>query len=209
MIVGMGAHEWFAEVPGSDPIRAAGRVFPWSRIEIRDDEGNVLPTGSPGRIWSQSDGQIDGYLNAPAETRERFRDGWVHIGDIGKIDANGYLYLLDRANDLIISGGFNIYPSELENVIGQIPDVIEVAVFGVPHEKWGECPVAVCCVSAGSSLTESEVIDHVAEKLGSYRKPGQVVIRKEPLPRSPVGKVMRRALREPYWKGLGSNVSGS
>jgi acyl-CoA synthetase (AMP-forming)/AMP-acid ligase II len=209
VVAAMGPSEWFSAVDGSQPLRAAGRAYPWAEIEIRDEEGNVLPDGEPGRIWSRNDGQIAGYMNAPTQTAERFVDGWVHIGDVGKLDENGYLYLLDRAGDMINSGGYNIYPSEIEDVITQLPDVVEAAAFAVPHEKWGETPLAVVVTLPGSTLTAQEVIDHVTGELGSYRKPTRVVLQEDPLPRSPVGKMMRRSLRDPYWEGIDRRISGA
>jgi acyl-CoA synthetase (AMP-forming)/AMP-acid ligase II len=128
-------------------------------------------------------------------------DGWVLTGDIGTIDRNGYLYLLDRADDMIISGGYNIWPMELENAIADHPDVMEVAVFGIPHPRWGETPCAVVVPKPGGRVEEEEVIRLCADRLGSYKKPGLVVVRDEPLPKTPVGKIKRRALREPYWVG--------
>ncbi len=122
-------------------------------------------------------------------------------GDVGRLDENGYLYLVDRKKDTIVSGGFNIYPGELENAIASHPAVIEVAVFGIPHEKWGETPMAVCAVTPGESITEEEIIGLVTDRLGSYMKPTKVELRTDLLPRSPTGKIMRRALREPYWSG--------
>src|SRR5690606_18207363 len=102
IICGVGPEERLAEVTGSQPLRSAGRLFPWADVEIRDEKGTVLPTGQAGLIWTKTSGQISGYLNAPRETAERLRDGWWHIGDIGRIDENGYLYLVDRSSDMII-----------------------------------------------------------------------------------------------------------
>ena len=128
-------------------------------------------------------------------------DGWVLTGDIGMIDKNGYLYLLDRAADMIISGGFNIWPMELENAIATHPAVMEVAVFGIPDPRWGETPCAVVVPKSGRTIDVAEVMQLCAEQLGSYKKPGSVVIRDEPLPKTPVGKIKRRELREPFWAG--------
>jgi acyl-CoA synthetase (AMP-forming)/AMP-acid ligase II len=205
---GMGPKEWFADVEGSEPLRAAGKMYPWAQVEIRDAAGNPLPIGEPGEIWSQGDSQIVEFLGAPSETSQRIRDGWIFTGDIGKFDKNGYLYLLDRQNDMIISGGYNIYPTELENVIATHPDVLEAAVFGIPHSKWGESPMAVCTVAGSAAVTEEDIIRLVTEQLGSYKKPSRVEIRREPLPRSPVGKLMRRALRDPYWVDRDRPIAG-
>ena len=150
-----------------------------------------------------------GFWNNPEATAERLVDGWVLTGDIGMLDANGYLYMLDRADDMIISGGYNIWPAELENVITDHPAVIEVAVFGVPHERWGESPYALCVIKPGAEVTEAEIIALCAERLGSYKKPGRVEFRTEALPKSPVGKVKRKDLREPHWAGHDRRVAGS
>jgi acyl-CoA synthetase (AMP-forming)/AMP-acid ligase II len=136
-------------------------------------------------------------------------DGWVHTGDIGRLDVNGFLYVLDRADDMIVSGGFNIWPAELETVIADHPDVVEVAVFAIPHERWGETPCAVCHVEPGARVTEADIVDLVTRRLGSYKKPGRVEFRHEPLPKSVVGKLLRKALREPYWAGQTQRVHGA
>jgi len=110
---------------------------------------------------------------------------------------------------MIISGGYNIWPAELENVIASHPEVLEVAVFGIPHPRWGETPHAHCVVSAGAKVTEDEITTLVAEQLGSYKKPGGVTLTTEPLPKSPVGKIRRKDLREPFWAGRDRRISGS
>ena len=133
----------------------------------------------------------------------------MRTNDIGVMDSNGYIYLLDRKDDMIISGGYNIYPAELENVISKHPAVIETAVFGIPHEKWGETPMAVCVVNGNTPVTEEEIIDLVKENLGSYKKPTNVEITTEPLPKSMVGKVMRKTLRDPHWKGKDRRIGGA
>lgn len=205
----MGPHEWFAEVPGSNPLRACGRVHPWVEIELRDDSGAAVPLGKTGEIAMRGDGQFPGFYDEPAETAARLVDGWVLTGDVGRLDENGYLYLVDRKKDTIVSGGFNIYPGELENAIASHPAVIEVAVFGIPHQKWGETPMAVCAVTPGESITEEEIIGLVTDRLGSYMKPTKVELRTDLLPRSPTGKIMRRALREPYWSGHEARIAGA
>ncbi|MFF2060108.1 class I adenylate-forming enzyme family protein [Rhodococcus qingshengii] len=206
---GMGAADWFADVPGSEPLLAAGRLFPWAELEVRDEEGREVPTGEVGDIWVRSDTSATEFYNAPEETAERIRDGWVSVGDVGRIDTNGYVYLIDRKNDMIVSGGFNIYPGELENVIASHPDVLEVAVFAVPNATWGESPMAVCMVAEGANVTEDEIITLVSDRLGSYKKPVHVQFQTEPLPRSPVGKLMRRTLREPHWDGHARRISAT
>ncbi|MFD2580125.1 class I adenylate-forming enzyme family protein [Novosphingobium colocasiae] len=149
------------------------------------------------------------FWNDPEASAERMVDGWIKTGDIGRIDINGYVYLIDRAADTIISGGYNIYPGEIERVIANDPRVTEVAVFGVPHARWGESPMALCVLAAGAEMAERDVIDLVARELGGYQKPSRVEFSRAPLPRSAVGKINRKQLREPYWQGAGRRVAGS
>ena len=201
--------EWYSEIEGSTPLRSAGRVLPYALIEIRSTDGEALPTGEVGEIWSRCEAQMQGYWGDEELAKGRIRDGWVRSGDIGRLDANGYLYVMDRADDMIVSGGFNIYPAELETVIANHPKVIEVAVFGVPHAKWGETPMAVCQVADATGVSEQEVIDLVAERMGSYLKPTRVAFTTDPLPKTLVGKLSRRTLREPYWRGHDRSVSGA
>ena len=204
------SREWFSEIPGSNPLRSAGRPFPFVEVDILDVETHKpLPTGEEGVIAVRSDGQMKGFWEDEEGTRERVIDGWVITGDVGRFDNNGYLYVLDRANDMIISGGFNIYPAELENAIGEHPSVAEVAVFAIPDERWGETPAAHVVVDDLSSITEQEVIALVVERLGSYKKPSKVVLTTDPLPKSPVGKILRKALRDPYWVGMQRRIGGA
>jgi acyl-CoA synthetase (AMP-forming)/AMP-acid ligase II len=205
----IGPRELFAEIPGSQPIRSAGRVFPFAELAILDVESHKpLAVGEEGEIAAKTDGQMSGFWNDPEATAAKIHEGWVLTGDIGKLDEHGYLYVLDRVADMIISGGFNIWPAELENVIASHPAIIEVAVFGVPDERWGETPIAVCVVAEGERVDEEEIIELCKERLGSYKKPSQVIVTADPLPRSPVGKVLRRSLRDPYWKGRERAVAG-
>ena len=190
-------------------MRACGMTLPFAELEIRGEDNEALPYGEVGQIAAKTEGQMKGFWNNPAATAERLVDGWVLTGDIGMLDENGYLYMMDRADDMIISGGFNIWPMELENVITDHPAVIEVAVFGVPHERWGETPMAVCVTDGKTAVAEQEIIDLCAERLGSYKKPSRVQFTTEPLPKSPVGKVKRKDLREPYWAGRDRRVGGS
>ena len=209
-IVGMGPNQWFGEVDGSQPLRAAGRVMPFAELKILDpDTHEELPIGSEGEIASRCDGQMDGFWGDEEATAARMHEGMVLTGDIGRLDTNGYLYVVDRKDDMIISGGFNIWPAELENVLTDHPAVIEAAVFGIPSERWGETPCAVVTVDGTTPVNDQELIDICADRLGSYKKPGEVVITTEPLPKSPVGKILRKDLREPYWAGHDRRVSGN
>jgi acyl-CoA synthetase (AMP-forming)/AMP-acid ligase II len=205
----MGPREWFGTLAGSEPLRAAGRVLPFAELEIRDDNNRPVPIGESGEIAIRCEGQMTGLWNDDELTALRLRDGWVLTGDIGRLDAHGYLYVIDRVDDMIISGGFNIWPAELEQAIAALPGVREVVVVGVPHPKWGEAPLAVVYADPGARLDEQTVIETCRSRLGSYKKPSAVIFRDEPMPRSPVGKVQRKAIREPFWAGQGRRVAGS
>lgn len=205
----MGPRQWFAEVEGSTPLRACGMPLPFAELEIWDEDNNPVPLGEVGEIVAKTDGQMQGFWNDPKGTAERIVNGWVKTGDIGMLDKNGYLYMLDRADDMIISGGYNIYPAELENVISDHPGVIEAAVFGVPDEKWGETPMAIVVTDGKTKVSEEEIVARCADVLGSYKKPHVVKITQEPLPKSPVGKVKRKDLREPFWAGRSRRVGGN
>jgi acyl-CoA synthetase (AMP-forming)/AMP-acid ligase II len=205
----MGSKDWFREMPGSDPIRAAGRILPFAELDIRDGENNPLPIGEEGEIAIRCDGQMTGIWGDDELSARRLIDGWVLTGDVGRMDQNGYLYVVDRVDDMIVSGGFNIWPAELEQAISSLPAVREVAVFGVPHDKWGEAPHAVVVVAPDADLDDATVIETCRSQLGSYKKPDKVEFRTDPLPRSPVGKIQRKVLREPYWAGEERRVRGS
>lgn len=190
----MGPRQWFGQLPGSNPLRAAGRPLVFADLEIQDEQGNQVAVGEPGEIAVRCDGQMVGFWENEGASKEKLVNGFVLTGDIGRMDKNGYLYILDRKDDMIISGGFNIWPAELENVIMDHPAVIEAAVFGVPHTKWGETPVAVCYVATMGTVTGEEIIALCRERLGSYKKPAQVMFQTEPLPRTPVRKLARKVL---------------
>lgn len=204
----MGPHDWFGDVPGSNPLRAAGRVHPYVQVRILDAAGIEVPVGEEGEIVAKVEGQMRLYWGDEALTASRLRDGWVHTQDIGRLDENGFLYVLDRVDDMIVSGGFNIWPAELETTLADHPDVLEAAVFGVPHEKWGETPVAVVCVAEGAQVTSDELVAMCKERLGSYKKPSRVTITTDPLPKTVVGKLSRKELRAPHWAGHDRRVGG-
>jgi acyl-CoA synthetase (AMP-forming)/AMP-acid ligase II len=205
----MSAKEWFSEAPGSNPLRSCGRVQYFADIKILDlITHEELPIGAEGEIAARCDGQMEGFWGDPEATAERILDGWVLTGDVGKLDDRGFLYIMDRKGDMIVSGGFNIYPAELENVIAAHPSVREVAVFSVPSEKWGESPAAVIYADP-ARVTEQDIVALVTEQLGSYKKPSVVQIRDEPLPKNVAGKLLKRQLREPFWEGRDRRVAGS
>lgn len=208
-VVWMTSKEWFGEVEGSQPLMAAGKVMPFARIEIRDEDNRPLPEGEVGELALQCDGQISEIWNDPELTRKRIVDGWLLTGDIGRIDSKGYLYLSDRKDDLIITGGFNVWPAELELVIGELPEVREVIVVRAPHERFGETPAAVVVLHAGATLTEEQVVQVCERRLGKLKRPSIVQFRDEPLPRTPVGKIRRNEVRNGFWAGSGMTMRGS
>ncbi len=137
------------------------------------------------------------------------KDGFVLTGDVGRLDDNAYLYVLDRKDDMIISGGFNIWPAELENAILDHPAVVEAAVFAIPDERWGETPLAVCVVVPDADVSEQEIIDLCRARLGVVQEALQGGVPGGTPPKSPVGKLQRKVLREPYWQGQGRRVGGN
>ncbi|CAJ0895558.1 class I adenylate-forming enzyme family protein [Ralstonia flatus] len=183
-----------------DRLSSVGRPNPLIRVEILGKGGQVLPQGKSGEICVRGDLLMKGYYKAPDKTAETIVDGWLHTGDIGHLDADGYLHITDRTKDMIISGGFNVYPSEVEQVIWSHPAVQDCAVIGVPDEKWGEAVKAVVELNVGQSVSAEELIALCKERLGSVRTPKSVDF-VAALPRSTVGKVLKKDLREQYWQG--------
>ena len=205
----MGPQEWFRELPGSEPVVSAGRVMPFAELEIRDDDNRPLPVGEQGQIAVRCEGQMTGLWDDPEQTSRRLVDGWVLTGDVGRLDRRGFLHVTDRMDDMIVSGGFNIWPAELERVISALPGVREVVVVGAPHERWGETPLAEVLLYDGAELEAVVIVEACREQLGPYKQPGRVVFRAEPFPRSPVGKLQRKLVKEPYWAGEERRVRGA
>ncbi len=191
-----------AQAVGEDFIRnrsAAGRVLPLAQMRIVDANGAVLSTGQSGEIQFRGAMAMQGYWNRPEETAAAFTaDGWLRTGDVGYLDAESYVFIVDRVKDMIISGGENIYCAEVERVMGEMPGVGECAAFGIPDERLGELLVAVV---VGQGMDEAAVREWVGERLARYKAPGRVVISDQPLPRNDVGKVNKAALRS-AWAAL-------
>lgn len=186
------------ELASDDRLSSVGRPNPLIRVEIFDDNNRILPQGESGEICVRGDLLMKGYYKAQQKTAETLIDGWLHTGDIGHLDSEGYLHITDRKKDLIISGGFNVYPSEVEQVIWGHPAVQDCAVIGVPDAQWGESVKAVIELSAGQTATEADIIALCKDRLGSVKAPKSVEI-VDSLPRSAVGKVLKKDLRERYW----------
>jgi len=187
-------------------LASAGRPYTYVDVRVVDDSGKEVPVGEPGEVIVKGDHIMKGYWKLPQEqTDEKLRNGWIYTGDIGKWDEAGYLYLVDRKGAMIISGGLNIFPNEVEQVLYQYPGVVEAAVFGVPDEQWGEAVKAVVALKPGSEAAEKDIIAFCRDSLAHYKVPRSVEFR-ESLPKSDVGKILTKELREPYWKGLEKRI---
>ena len=179
-------------------LASAGRAALNYEVRIVDEEGREVPVGQVGEIAVRSEAMTIGYWNLPEQTAESMKDGWRFTGDFGKFDKEKYVYIVDRKNDMIISGGKNIYPREIEEVIYAHESVLDVAVLGIPDDYWGESVKALVVLKEGMTATEDEIIHLCKERLASYKKPKSVEFREE-LPRSPTGKILKRKIREEYW----------
>jgi long-chain acyl-CoA synthetase len=174
---------------------------------VDPDTRTPLAAGEIGEVAVRGPNLMLGYWNKPDQTDAVLAGGWYHTGDLGRLDADGYLYLVDRAKDMIVSGGENVYSTEVEDVLYRHPAVREAAVFGVPDPRWGEAVHAV--VVPRSPVTEEELIAHCRESIAGYKVPKRIELRDEPLPKSGAGKLLKRELRAPYWEGRESMVSGA
>jgi long-chain acyl-CoA synthetase len=170
-------------------------------LSIHDEDGNELPTGAIGEVCARGGNYMVEYWNKPEATAEVFRDGWYHTGDAGYVDEDGYLYLVDRVKDMIVTGGENVYSSEVENALSTHPAVGQVAVIGIPDERWGEAVHAIVVLKPGLSAKQLELIEHCREHIAGYKLPKTVEFRLDPLPLSGAMKVLKKDLRAPYWEG--------
>ena len=173
---------------------SVGRPVPGTEVEIRDDNGHPLPPGEAGEVCARSPGIMQGYWRAPEATSEAIEDGWLHTGDIGYLDAEGYLFIVDRKKDLIIRGGFNVYPRDVEDALVQHPAVQMAAVVGRPSERHGEEVVASVSLAAGAEITAEELVEWAREHIGGYKYPREVYL-VDAIPLTPVGKIDRKAVR--------------
>ena len=199
------AHFAGSRLASDERLSSVGHPNPLIRVEIMDDANEILPRGETGEICVRGDLVMKGYYKAPGKTAETIIDGWLHTGDIGHVDAEGYLHITDRKKDMIISGGFNVYPSEIEQVIWSHPAVQDCAVIGVPDEQWGEAVKAVVEFNAGQQVSPEELIALCKEKLGSVKAPKTIDV-VDALPRSPIGKVLKKDLRAKYWRDTARRI---
>lgn len=180
-------------------LSSAGRVTPGVEVYIVDDSGRPLPPGETGEIMIRCRATIQGYYRNPEATAAEFSDGTWRSGDLGYIDDAGYLFIVDRKKDMIISGGFNVYAVEVEAALASHPAVLMSAVVGVPHPEWGEAVHAEVALRTGAVATGAELIAHVKSQIGGYKAPKALTF-VESLPLTAVGKVLRRVVKEKYWK---------
>lgn len=181
-------------------LSACGQPAITNALAIMDEEGKPLPQGEAGEICVRGDIVMLGYYKQPEQTAETIIDGWLHTGDVGHLDGEGFLHITDRKKDMIISGGFNVYPSEVEQVLWTHPAVLDCAVIGVPDAQWGEAVKAVVELKPGASVTAEELIVLCKDRLGSVKAPKSVDFMAS-LPRSMVGKVLKKDIRKAYWEG--------
>jgi acyl-CoA synthetase (AMP-forming)/AMP-acid ligase II len=185
---------------GGELLRSAGRAAIGVTISIRDDKGVVVDRGGIGEVCAQGGNFMREYWRRPEQTAAAFRDGWYRTGDAGRLDAGGYLHLVDRVKDMIVTGGENVYSIEVENAISTHPAVAQVAVIGIPHPVWGEQVHAIVVLKSGAEATQDELQDHARQSISGYKVPKSVEFRTEPIPLSGALKPLKRELRKPYWE---------
>jgi long-chain acyl-CoA synthetase len=196
------------EEPYVTRLRSAGVPIVGVEAEVRRPDGTPAETGEPGEIWVRGPNIMKGYWNRPDETAAALdADGWYHTGDAAYIDADGYLYIVDRVKDMIISGGENVYSTEVENAIYQHRAVLEAAVFGVPDDEWGERVHAAVVLKPDADVDEAALIEHCRPLIAGYKVPRSIDFHTDPLPKSGAGKLLKRDLRKPYWEGKERQVS--
>ncbi|MDO8722124.1 MAG: AMP-binding protein, partial [Syntrophales bacterium] len=204
VIVSFPTYEHALTGPLAEKLSSVGRTATLMEVRVVDDNGDDVQPGGIGEIICRGNLAL-GYWKQPEETKETFKDGWLYTGDVGRIDADSYIYGVDRKKDMIISGGENIASKEVEDVICRHPAVYEAAVIGVPDPQWGEAVKAVVALKPGMQATEKEIIDFTKNYLASYKKPKSVEFCNE-LPKNPAGKIMKGEIKKKYWEGTGRKI---
>ncbi|MCW2571445.1 MAG: fatty-acid--CoA ligase [Frankiales bacterium] len=190
-----------------DKLASAGRPVAGTVVTIQDESGSVLPVGEIGEVCVRGGQFMSEYWRRPEETAEAFRGGWYHSGDAGYLDAEGFLYLVDRTKDMIVSGGENVYSTEVEQAVASHPAVAQVAVIGIPDDVWGEAVHAIVVLDPDADASAEALIEHTRGLIAGYKVPKSVEFRTEPLPLSGAMKVLKRELRAPYWEGRTRSVN--
>jgi acyl-CoA synthetase (AMP-forming)/AMP-acid ligase II len=191
--------------PELGKLRSTGRAHEGLQLRIVDADGNAVAPGNVGEVLLRSPWNMRGYWRNPDATAEALRDGWLHTGDAGYLDADGYLYIHDRVKDMIVTGGENVYPAEVENALFGHPSIADVAVIGVPDDRWGEAVKALIVLKAGASLDKEAIVGFARARIAAYKLPKSIDVVTE-LPRNASGKLLRRVLREPFWHGQARRV---
>lgn len=191
---------------GGDLLKSAGMPGYGVDVRILDEHDKPVPRGSVGEICARGANVMIGYWGLEKQTEETLRNGWLHTGDMGYMDKDGYVYIVDRAKDMVITGGENVFSVEVEGAIYQHPAVQECAVIGIPDERWGETVHAIVVPRAGTSVSGDEIISHCRSLIAAYKVPRSVALRADPLPLSGAGKILKTELRKPYWKDMSRNV---
>jgi acyl-CoA synthetase (AMP-forming)/AMP-acid ligase II len=185
---------------------SVGTPLPFFEMKIMDDEGNEVPPGEVGEICGRGPILMPGYYKRSDLTEKAIVNGWLHSGDLGYVDDDGFLYLVDRKKDMIISGGVNVYPKDIEEIIVKHPAVRETAVFGIPHEKWGETPLAAVILNKSEEISEEELKDWINDQVEAKFQRVFKVVFMEDFPRNVAGKTLKREMRKPYWEDQGINI---
>jgi long-chain acyl-CoA synthetase len=193
--------------PFAGKLKSCGQSALGCEVKVVDANRKEVAYGTPGELAIRGANIMKGYWNKPAETAAVLENGWYYSGDGATMDEEGFVYIVDRLKDMIISGGENVYSAEVENAISLLEGVAEVAVIGVPDERWGERVHAIIVPKPGAKLTAEDVLEHCRGQIAGYKCPHSVDFRDAPLPLSGAGKVLKRELREPYWKGFTKTIN--
>lgn len=192
---------------GGEILKSAGKPLSVSEIKLLNDAGDEVDLGKQGEVVVRGPHAMIGYWNKPEETASALQDGWVFTGDAGIFDKEGYLYIVDRVKDMVVTGGENVFTTEVENALISHAAVQDVAVIGVPHEEWGEAVHGIVILAAGATATEKELIEHCRSAIAGYKCPKTVEFRDQPMPLSGAGKVLKTELRKPHWEGRERQVN--
>ena len=195
------------EGPLAGKLKSAGQAVPGIDLSIMDEDNQFVATGKVGEICMRGPNMMLGYRNMAEQTKKTIVDGWLHTGDGGYIDEDGFLFIVDRVKDMIISGGENVYSAEVENALYQHSAVNQCAVIGIPHEKWGEQVHAIVVLHEGQDVDEESLISHCKSLIAGFKCPRSVTFQTEPLPLSGAGKILKTELRKPFWKDGERNVN--
>ncbi len=187
--------------PRAGRLCSAGKPTPLCELRIVDEEGRDAAAGAVGELWVRTPTLMLGYHNQPEETARAIVDGWYRTGDGGRIDGDGYLYIVDRMKDMIVSGGENVYSVEVEAALASHPAVAQAAVFGIPDDRWGEAVHAEVALRSGSAASADDIVEHCRARIAGYKLPRSIVIHEGELPTTPAGKIQKAELKAPYWEG--------